>query len=447
MIGSPVGRVGVKVLLVLTILSIVAGTGARAAAPTGPLYVPGELIVKYRQPMTLKSNSSTGNARTDVSASRSPWKLSAEQSSRTASLRTLDQRFGLCAVTPVFHEGATPATGTGINGTDETKSSTANSNTPATNSSSTPQPSAFLLSFDPSTDLNAVQAAYSADPNVLYAEPNYLGSLCYTPSDPLYAQTSADLNLIGMPAAWDAQASAGGSAPVVVAVIDSGIESYHPDLAPALDLANSWNFADNNAVIQDDTGHGSRVAGVIAAAANNGEGIAGIANGCTILSLDVATSSGVITAANVASAINWAVARGAKVINLSLRFSAESQTLRDACNAAYDAGALLVAAAGNENQGDAPVYPASYDCVLGVGAVMEDGVTRAPWSNFNGNALGTGSKIVDLAAPGTTIFSTIPGSQYNGTYGSGTSFAAPMVAGVAALLQAKPPGARSPRAK
>ncbi len=439
MTGVPVWRARVKILLVLALVFIMAKTGSWAEVPSGPLYVPGELIVKYRQPMTLKSNSSTGNTRTEVSASRSPWKLSAEQSSRTASLRTLDQRFGLCAVSPVFHGGAISATGTGTNGPDETKSATASGNTPDANSSSTPQPSAFLLSFDPSTDLEAVQAAYSADPNVLYAEPNYLGSLCYTPSDPLYAQTSADLNLVGMPAAWDVQASAGGSAPVVVAVIDSGIESYHPDLAPALDLANSWNFADNNAVIQDDTGHGSRVAGVIAAAANNGEGIAGIANGCTILSLDVATSSGVITAAKVASAINWAVVRGAKVINLSLRFSAESQTLRDACNAAYDAGTLLVAAAGNENQGDAPVYPASYESVIGVGAVMDDGSTRAPWSNFNGNALGTGSKIVDLAAPGTTIFSTIPGSQYNGTYGSGTSFAAPMVAGVAALLQAKYP--------
>jgi subtilisin family serine protease len=271
---------------------------------------------------------------------------------------------------------------------------------------------------------------------VLYAEPNWEGALCYVPTDPLYAQTASDLAIIGMEEAWAVQSGAGVSPAVVVAVIDSGVEPYHPDLAPALDLANSWNFTDNNANVFDDLGHGTRVAGIVAAAGNNAEGIAGVAFGCTLLSLDVATSAGVVTTADVASAMNWAVARGADVVNMSLRFSGASQTLQNACGSAAAAGVLLVAAAGNENQGDLPVYPASYDSVIGVGGVMDDGTARAPFSNYNNLQ----KNLVELVAPGSTVFSTIPGSQYNGTYGSGTSFAAPMVSGVAALLKAHYPG-------
>ncbi|MCX7048808.1 MAG: S8 family serine peptidase, partial [Candidatus Sumerlaeota bacterium] len=265
-------------------------------------------------------------------------------------------------------------------------------------------------------------------------------------------QTAADLALIGMEQAWDAQPGAGGASPVKVAVIDSGVETVHPDLSGALSLSDSWNFVDGDASVSDDLGHGTRVAGIIGATNGNGFGIAGVAFGCKIISLDVTSSQGAITAADTASAVNWAVAHGAQVINMSLRFDADSRTLREACEAAAAAGVALVAAAGNEGQGDKAVYPASYPCVLGVGAVQDDGVTHAPWSNFNGlwgqgyNPLAQASsrassprKIVDLVAPGATVFSTIPGGQFNGTYGTGTSFASPMVAGVIALLKAKYP--------
>jgi subtilisin family serine protease len=237
-----------------------------------------------------------------------------------------------------------------------------------------------------------------------------------------------------MEAAWDQQNGTGPH--VVVAVVDSGIDPNHADLQDAVNRMASYNFVENNNTIFDDVGHGTRVAGIIGASAGNGEGSVGIAHGCTLLSLDVATSVGTVTSADVASAINWAVAHQADVINLSLRFESFSQTLTNACNAADNAGSILVAAAGNENQSNSPVYPASLDSVIGVAATQDDGVQRAPFSNYNG----TETSIVDLAAPGTTVFSTIPGSQYNGSYGSGTSFAAPMVSGVAALLKARHPG-------
>jgi len=289
------------------------------------------------------------------------------------------------------------------------------------------------LIFSPDVNIDEIIKELKQLPNVEYAEPNYIGTLCYTPSDPLYNQQSADLSIIGIEDAWTVQQGADSS--ILIAVIDSGIEKVHPDLNDALDLINSYNFVESNTNIFDDIGHGTRVAGIIAAEGNNAEGIAGIAFGASVISLDVADPNGVITSANVSQAINYAVSHNANIINMSLRFTGYSQTLENACDSAYSSGVLLVAAAGNENQGDTPVYPASFDSVIGVGAVMDDGTTRANWSNYNGSL----NTLVEIVAPGETIFSTIPGSQYNGTLGSGTSFSAPMVSGTLALLKSKYP--------
>jgi len=444
----------------IAVLVLAFGTGASgagAAGPERPTARPGELIVRYLAPQsaprTPLSPRTALSLRSAAEVEQSP--------NRPPSLKALDRKFGLTSAKPLFDRAPHPsrrgaasadnspkpsaaALATGAASADNSKPSAA-----ALAADTATKPSAAALAYDapfesalwvirldPATDLEAARKAYAADPNVLYAEVNWEGTLCYVPTDPLYAQTASDLAIIGMEEAWAVQAGCGTGVPPVVAVIDSGVEPYHPDLAPALDLANSWNFTDNNANVFDDLGHGTRVAGIIGAAGNNAEGIAGVAFGCALLSLDVATSAGVVTTADVASAINWAVARGADVVNMSLRFSGASQTLQNACDAAAAAGVLLVAAAGNENQGDLPVYPASYDSVIGVGAVMDDGAARAPFSNYNNLQ----KNLVELVAPGSTVFSTIPGSQYNGTYGSGTSFAAPMVSGVAALLKAHYPG-------
>lgn len=377
------------------------------AAPPNFRTVPGEIVVR------LRGGAVTGNGLGKPQAQgAAAWPESLESLNRRWGLRTRESLVepraqGRGARAPQAGKTAAPPVAAGA-GT-------------------------FLLRLDPRIDLDQAVKAYQADPHVLLAEPNYRGTLAGAPTDPLYPQTRDNLTLIGMEAAWAVQP--GANAAVKVAVIDSGVDATHPDLAGALDLADSYNFADGNTQIFDASGHGTRVAGIIGATGNNGEGIAGIAYGCQIMALDVADTSGTVTTARVASAVNWAAAHGAQIINLSLSFSGNSQLLQEACDAAAEAGALLVAAAGNENQGISPVYPASYDSVLGVGAVLGDGVTRAPWSNYNGAA----GKLVDLLAPGEDVFSTIPGGQYNGTYGSGTSFAAPMAAGVAALLKAHNP--------
>lgn len=291
----------------------------------------------------------------------------------------------------------------------------------------------WLLRFAPDVDLDAILEAFAADPEVFYAEPNCIGSLLRVPSDPLYPQTRGDLSLIGAEAAWDVQPGASGE--LTVAIVDSGIDPFHPDLRDAVDLERSRNFADLNSLVYDDIGHGTRVAGIIGATSGNGEGIAGLAAGCRLLSLDVATSTGAIAASDVAEAIRWAIECDARIVNMSLGFMEPSRAIEDACREAAEAGALLVASAGNGGQGKDAIYPAACDGVIGVAALADDGIARAPWSNFNGSRL----DLVELAAPGSTVYSTIPGSQYEGRYGSGTSFAAPMVSGIAALLMSKSP--------
>ncbi|MCA9431122.1 MAG: S8 family serine peptidase, partial [Candidatus Omnitrophica bacterium] len=197
---------------------------------------------------------------------------------------------------------------------------------------------------------------------------------------------------------------------------------------------NSFNFVDSNSDVFDDFGHGTRVAGIIGAEGVNEEGIAGAAFGVQILSCDVVDSVGVLTLARTIAAIEYAQTQGAQVINMSISFFAYSQMLEDACEAASETS-ILVASAGNENQSESPVYPASFDSVFGVGATVLGSDERAPFSNFNG----VEDSLVDLVAPGVNIYSTIPGSAYDGLYGSGTSFAAPFISGTAALMQSKYP--------
>lgn len=294
-----------------------------------------------------------------------------------------------------------------------------------------PASSVAHLVFSPGADVEQIATELNALPSVDVAEPNFIGSLVADPAEPLSSSQATDYNNIGMLDAWVVQNGASG---VRIAVIDSGVEADHPDLAAAIDLDDSYNFADDNTSITDDLDHGTRVAGIVAAP-DNGAGVAGVAFGATLLSLDVANSLGNISLVDVLDAINWAIARDADILNFSLRFNGYSENLETACNSAIAAGLILVAAAGNENQGDAPVYPASFDGVMGVGAMQDNYTQRASYSNYNGAQ----RTLVDLFAPGDTVFTTSVNGTYDGSAGSGTSFAAPMVSGVAALLKAKYP--------
>ena len=223
-----------------------------------------------------------------------------------------------------------------------------------------------------------------------------------------------------LPAAWRTSRGAG----VTVAVVDTGVDRAHPDLLGRVDAGPDLVNDDDDP--QDERGHGTHVAGIIGARANNGIGVAGVAPDCRLLAVKVLDGAGRGDAYLTARGVAAAVERGAKVLNLSLGGSAIDSALRGFYADVVKAGALVVAAAGND--GEAVGFPAALPGVLAVGATDEAGAL-APFSN-RGGALG-------LTAPGVGVLSTLPGQLYGQR--SGTSMAAPFVAGVAALVWAASP--------
>jgi len=213
-----------------------------------------------------------------------------------------------------------------------------------------------------------------------------------------------------------------------VAVLDTGIDKGHVDLPALLGGTNTIDTSDWGS---DGSGHGTHVAGTIAAL-DNTWGVVGVAPEVGLYAVKVLDDTGSGTVSSVVAGIQWAVANDIPVLNMSLGSSTHSQTLQDACDAAYLEGHLLVAVAGNSGNrpgvGDKVIYPAKYGSVIAV-AASDINDRRASFSS-------TGPA-VELIAPGVTILSTLPGDKY-GT-GSGTSMASPHVAGVAALVWAANP--------
>lgn len=206
---------------------------------------------------------------------------------------------------------------------------------------------------------------------------------------------------------------------VIVAVLDTGIDCNHEDLKGK--VIASENFTDSDTVL-DINGHGTHVAGIIAAYADNMSGIAGVAPDCFLLNVKVADDQGFVFTKSVAEGIMWAVDNGANIINISLAFHQSSTELCQAIDYAWAKGVLVVAAAGNTEQGTI-IYPAYYDNVLAVTSTGESG-SLAPLSNY--------AEWVDVAAPGVNIYSCLPDNSYG--YKSGTSFATGHVSGIAALF-------------
>jgi thermitase len=210
-----------------------------------------------------------------------------------------------------------------------------------------------------------------------------------------------------------------GGAGVMVAVLDTGVSHSHEDLEGRVVLA--VNLTDSP-VADDVYGHGTHIAGIIAASSSNGIGIAGIAPACRLISIKVADDRGMTTARTMAEGVIRAVQEGASVINISAEFFEPSAELEAAIDYAWEQGALVVAAAGNRGN-QTPVYPAYYENCIAVAASTPEG-TLAPLSSYG--------DWVDVLAPGFEIYSTLPGNSYG--YKSGTSFAAAHVSGLAALL-------------
>ncbi len=265
--------------------------------------------------------------------------------------------------------------------------------------------------------------AYGGEDAVAFAEPDYMVEAAGYPDDTYFAKQWG-MTKIKAPEAWDITS---GSAAVNIAILDSGIYREHPDLTGK--VVESANFT-RSKTVDDRYGHGTHVAGIAAALTDNGLGVAGVAYGCNLLNVKVLGDNGRGSYSALIEGINWAVSRGANVINMSLSGQADSEALQDAVNKAWAGGVVLVAAAGN--YGDTTLqYPACYENVIGVAAVDENDA-KTSWSSYG--------DWVDVAAPGLDIYSTIfskrkvKGSTLEYVYASGTSMAAPHVAGVAALV-------------
>ncbi len=299
--------------------------------------------------------------------------------------------------------------------------------------------------------LQALAASLERRVEVLYAEPDGLaqgvplveeipdlgGTIPAVPGSPVQVNDPAFNNrqwvyapwLLGASTAWSYTM---GAPEVVIAVVDSGIDAGHPDLQGRI-VAGGYDFVDNDADPTDEHGHGTHVAGIIAATANNGIGSAGICPGCSLLPVRVLNEYNVGSWFDVAAGVVYAVDQGARVINLSLGGSAMPQVMADAIAYAVEREVLVVAAAGN-SRSDAPFYPAADPRVIAVGATRDDD-TLWSLSNFG--------PWVELTAPGYAIYSTY--NQRDNAYGgytfmSGTSMAAPHVAGLAGLLLSQDPG-------
>ncbi|WP_433374557.1 S8 family serine peptidase [Actinoplanes sp. CA-142083] len=264
------------------------------------------------------------------------------------------------------------------------------------------------------------------DPSVSYVEVDQRRKASdVTPNDPEYAAgRQPEINEVNFPAAWEVTT---GSA-VKVAVVDTGVTQVG-DLSGA--VLPGYDFVNGDADPSDDAGHGTMVASLIAARGNDGAGMAGACWQCQVLPVKVLDSNGDGWDTDVANGIVWAARQGAKVINLSLGGPGNSKVLSDAVAYANDAGALVVAAAGNENS-NVRSYPAAYVDVVAVGATSS-GNTRAWFSNYN---YGTNTW-VDVAAPGIVTAMGPDGKYY--AQEPGTSFSAPIVSGIAGLVKTAHP--------
>lgn len=312
----------------------------------------------------------------------------------------------------------------------------------------------ILNSYLVETGKEGVKEAVSrilTEKGVRFAEPNYIYSaFSKLPDDEAFSH-QWHYPQIRLPQAWE---NTTGSSSVRIGVLDTGIDSKHPDLQNNIIVEDGYNFPDDNNDTDDQQGHGTHVAGTIAADSNNEVGVAGVMWDAEIIPVKVLDDEGYGTNWDIAQGILYAsgltddpeISSPVDIINMSLGGSTDSETIKEAIEEAYSAGVLLIAAAGNSNT-TTPMYPASYPEVISVGAVelnYPESPVRAPYSCY-GDTL-------DIMAPGGNtkvdtndsgfadgvLSSTFEGSgdskTYNYIFFQGTSMASPHVAGLAGLM-------------
>ena len=280
---------------------------------------------------------------------------------------------------------------------------------------SMPAIGAYSLKVPDGKTVEEMMALYAQDSNVEFVEPDYIVQSAAVPNDTYYAKQVA-LQTMSTSKAWDIST---GSSSIIIAVVDTGVSFSHTDLSGK--CLTGYDFVNEDSDASDDNGHGTMVSGIIGASTNNSTGIAGAAWNCSILPVKVLDSEGSGYYSDLVEGIIYAADQGAKVINLSLGGSGTSIALENAINYAYNKGTVIVASAGNSN--GAVEYPAACSNVIGVAAVDNSDV-KSSYSCY-----GSG---VSFTAPGNSVYSTYYGGGY--VSGSGTSFSAPFVSSLAALI-------------
>ncbi|MBX7136170.1 MAG: S8 family peptidase [Fimbriimonadaceae bacterium] len=270
--------------------------------------------------------------------------------------------------------------------------------------------------LDPYVSVSHALYRLRSNPDVEFAEPNYIARAFYTPNDTNFGQQYGPTKM-ACPSGWDRTK---GDPNIVIAIIDTGIDLNHPDLAGK--IVAGYDFVNNDTSPMDDHGHGTHCAGIAAAKTDNGMGIAGVGFNCRVMAVKVLDRYGSGAFSDVAEGVIYATDHGAKVISLSLGGSQQSTTLLNAVNYAWSRGVVVCAAAGNTNT-SSPSYPAYFSNCIAVGSTTETDA-KSGFSNYG--------SWVDVAAPGSNILSTFPSNRYQVL--SGTSMATPAVAGLAGLV-------------
>lgn len=315
-----------------------------------------------------------------------------------------------------------------------------------------------VVELAPGEDPQEAAAEYQASGAVEVAEPDYILTKSVSPNDPQIGyqwhlgQSAADHD-IDAPEGWDIRHDATN---IIVAIIDTGARLTHQDLAPNLwvntreipgngidddgdgyiDDVHGINAITGSGNPTDDDGHGTHVAGIIGGAGNNGVGISGVAWKVQLMPLKFMGADGSGYTTDAIECMNYAIKMGAKVINASFGSSSYSGSMQTAMNSARNAGIVFVAAAGNEsaNNDTTPSYPANYsgDNLVSVAATTSNDQFETLYSNY-------GATTVDIAAPGTQIYSCGYSADDSYVYMSGTSMATSVVSGVVALMRAQFP--------
>ncbi len=270
-----------------------------------------------------------------------------------------------------------------------------------------------IIELPEGVDEMTVAKALRRNPHFKFVEPDRVRPPAFSPNDPTYPSEWHEAK-IGAPAAWDYSTGQG----VTIAILDSGVDSTHPDLVNA--VVPGWNFYDNNGNAADVYGHGTKVAGAAAASGNNAIGVAGVAWSSKIMPIRVTDTQGFAYDSMIIQGLTWAVDQGARVANVSFLGITDNPAIVSAAQYMRSKGGVVVTSAGND--GVLETFPPS-DAITSVSAT-DTTDTRPSWSSY-GN-------YIDVGAPGVSIYTTVQGGGYGAT--SGTSFSAPITAGVYALM-------------